>query len=331
MALSTNQVGYWKLDESSGNATDSSGNGYTLTNTNTVSYATGKINNGADFGSANTNKNLGTTSVIGLDMSTSFTQNLWVNPSVTPTNNGAAAVPIIWADNTTASKKGYNSIQWVVESGVQKIYINRADSAGNDQPVASQSMSNGTWYMLTFTWDGATQKLFFNGNSTPIISAASTRTGTNTTSGATEGFYLGRDITNSREWQGLIDEVGVWSRALTTTEIAQLYNSGTGLQYPYGTTYSITAEQGSYTLTGQAALFNKTLKLTSAQGSYSLTGQDVTFRLGKGLVATTGYYTLTGGSASLRKSGWNNLVKNESTASAVSKNSSTWDNLSRSL
>jgi hypothetical protein len=32
---------------------------------------------------------------------------------------------------------------------------------------------------------------------------------------------------------GEIDEVGIWSRALTSGEISDLYNSGSGLSYPF--------------------------------------------------------------------------------------------------
>ena len=35
-------------------------------------------------------------------------------------------------------------------------------------------------------------------------------------------------------WNGSIDEMGVWNRILTPTEIGQLYNSGNGLAYPFG-------------------------------------------------------------------------------------------------
>jgi hypothetical protein len=34
-------------------------------------------------------------------------------------------------------------------------------------------------------------------------------------------------------YNGYLDEVGVWSRALTSSEVTQLYNSGLGLQYPF--------------------------------------------------------------------------------------------------
>lgn len=50
--LSDGLVGYWKMDESSGNANDSSGNSTTLTNTGTLPYLNGKFGNGADFTSA---------------------------------------------------------------------------------------------------------------------------------------------------------------------------------------------------------------------------------------------------------------------------------------
>jgi hypothetical protein len=39
--------------------------------------------------------------------------------------------------------------------------------------------------------------------------------------------------TSSAGWDGYLDEIGFWSRALTSTEITQLYNLGAGLQYPF--------------------------------------------------------------------------------------------------
>ena len=57
MAILDNIRAAYKLDESSGNAADSSGNGNTLTNNGTVTYVTGKINNAALFDNT-TSKNL---------------------------------------------------------------------------------------------------------------------------------------------------------------------------------------------------------------------------------------------------------------------------------
>jgi hypothetical protein len=47
--ISDGLVGYWKMDESSGNALDSSGNGYTLTNNGSTPYVGGKFGNGIDL------------------------------------------------------------------------------------------------------------------------------------------------------------------------------------------------------------------------------------------------------------------------------------------
>lgn len=93
-----------------------------------------------------------------------------------------------------------------------------------------------------------------------------------------------------------------------------------------GASYSLTAAQGSYSLTGQAAglrygrklaagqgsyaLTGQTVGLaysgaarilTAAAGSYSLTGQSVTLRAGRKLVAAQGSYAITGQSALLKR------------------------------
>ena len=53
MALTDSLISYWKLDEASGNATDSHGTN-TLTDTNTVTSVAGKINTARYFTNANT-------------------------------------------------------------------------------------------------------------------------------------------------------------------------------------------------------------------------------------------------------------------------------------
>jgi len=40
---------------------------------------------------------------------------------------------------------------------------------------------------------------------------------------------------STADFDGLIDEVGIWSRALNSTEVSELYNSGSGLAYPFTT------------------------------------------------------------------------------------------------
>jgi hypothetical protein len=51
----------------------------------------------------------------------------------------------------------------------------------------------------------------------------------------TDGNFIGNYNNYDSNWgfDGMIDEIGVWSRALTSGEVTQLYNSGAGLQYPF--------------------------------------------------------------------------------------------------
>ena len=63
--------------------------------------------------------------------------------------------------------------------------------------------------------------------------------------------------------------------------------------------YLVTAAQGSYSLTGQAATFSRTYIVVAGQGSYSLTGQAAALSQGYGFQAEQGSYALTGQAANL--------------------------------
>lgn len=64
---------------------------------------------------------------------------------------------------------------------------------------------------------------------------------------------------------------------------------------------TLTADQGSYTLTGQAATLSRQVRLTAEQGSYALTGQDADTAPAFKIAADQGSYVLTGQDAATRK------------------------------
>jgi hypothetical protein len=66
------------------------------------------------------------------------------------------------------------------------------------------------------------------------------------------------------------------------------------------TAYSLTAEAGSYTLTGQTAGTRADRKIVAEAGTYSLTGQTAALFKGKLLVAEAGSYVLSGQDAALK-------------------------------
>ena len=75
----------------------------------------------------------------------------------------------------------------------------------------------------------------------------------------------------------------------------------------------LTAAQGTYTLTGQAATLKRGVNLGAAQGSYTLTGQAATLVKGRVLTAAQGSYALSGQAATLVKSGGQALTADQGT------------------
>lgn len=66
-----------------------------------------------------------------------------------------------------------------------------------------------------------------------------------------------------------------------------------------GPDYTLDADQGSYTLTGQSAALLAARRLTADAGSYSVSGQSAGLLAGRKLEAATGSYSLSGQSANL--------------------------------
>lgn len=70
---------------------------------------------------------------------------------------------------------------------------------------------------------------------------------------------------------------------------------------PAGGAYTITANNGSYSVSGQAATIQKTRILSANNGTYAVTGQAAILSKGKTLIANYGSYALTGQAATIQK------------------------------
>lgn len=104
------------------------------------------------------------------------------------------------------------------------------DGASIKKDYREGSYTDGTWRHFAFTFDSGALKLYVNGAEvSPTKSVDSAMT---TIRESTTDFAIGA-ISGGGAWNnaGEADEVGVWSRALTASEIADLYNSGSGLTY----------------------------------------------------------------------------------------------------
>lgn len=229
MALIPTQA-YYKLDESSGNAADATGNGYTLTNNGTTTYTTGKINNGGDFGASNSTKSFSIDSAtpLGLtttDISTAFSVACWMNQ----TTSVATVYPLTILCKNGSSR---NTFGLVMNNTSIEFFVH--DGSYNQYSTGS-TCSNGTWFHYAVTYDGTNFKCYVNGS----LVLTQTRAMSTFVDAATGGFGLGAFRSNSSSsayWSGLIDEVGVWKSTLSGSDISSLYNGGTGIQYPFSAT-----------------------------------------------------------------------------------------------
>lgn len=249
--LSDGLLGYWKLNESSGNASDSSGNSQTLTDTNTVTFTTGKFANGGDFESGSSQYQYvadnSTLSVTG-----DLTLAAWINPeSVT------AATQFDIATKWDSGSESYGLVQYGDEI---RMYI---DSASNYETTDAVNLATSTWYHVAGVYDAetATVKIYVDGEL-----QASTTTGTIPSSITDEGsrFHIGAEDsagTADSFYDGIIDEVRVYGDSLSKFEIENMYSWGPGPKayYPLdentGTTtaYDLSGNAQNATLTSMTA------------------------------------------------------------------------------
>jgi hypothetical protein len=288
MALTDNLVSYWKFDEASGNAADAVGSN-TLTNNNTTPYVAGKINNGADL-ERGSSQDFSVASPTGTRFTGSFSVAIWVKPESITNDMG------ILGDNDRGAPKGY-MIRYV--TGSDQLQFTYSNAGVDYATVKTAMLANATWAFIVGTHDAATD--------TDVLYVNGTAQTTNTSrtvdpQASTIDFKIGN--INTDRFDGVVDACGLWSRALTAAEVTTLYNSGTGVQHPFDLSYTMTADQGSYTLTGQ----------------------DVTFSLATSMVATVGTYVMTGFDVLMRVTGWQNQSKNTATFTNQAKNSASWAN-----
>ena len=92
--------------------------------------------------------------------------------------------------------------------------------------TTADAPSTGSWAHVGFTYDGTNVKLYADN----VVVASTTTSGALTT-GSTYSFIMGQSGSGTFFFDGKIDEVGLWTKALTTDEVSDLYNSGAGLPY----------------------------------------------------------------------------------------------------
>jgi len=195
-------VGWWPLN---GDATDSSGNGYNGTNVGATA-TTGQ--NGVAGSAMNFN---GTSNYINLN-----------NPAGLPSGTSPRTL-CAWANtNTTAS--GFRQVAaWGSPSTSNAMFMSLNGTTlygggyGNDL-VLSNYWQTSAWKHRCLTYDGTTATLYSLG--------ANIGSGAFTWNLIKSKAYIGRQVNDAEYWSGQLDDVRIYKRALSASEIQTIYNRG---------------------------------------------------------------------------------------------------------
>lgn len=208
-------VGYWKLDENGGQyAFDSSSNANTGNLTNNPAWTSGKFGSGLQFDGAGAYVNVENASSLN---PTSITITAWVYPILfrreaiickgdISAQNGVSYAIYLWGDSATP---------WLEF----RIWGNTA----NQGVVLGPNLLFNNWNFIVATYDGSTMKITSYKPNGVIQNATSAYVGGIPMTNSSVRF--GRTTYGPIDYfNGTIDDVTIWNRSLTETEILKIYN-----------------------------------------------------------------------------------------------------------
>jgi hypothetical protein len=206
-------VGYWPF---CGNANDESGNG----NNGTVNGATltgdrfGNVDAAYSFDGNGDYIDCGNNS--SLNLSNSFTISAWVNGNTFAQEKG------IVSKSQGATPYTYDLI--VSNNGGQKVRFD----INQNYLFSNQNLNTNNWYNIVATYNGSIQSIYIDG----VLS--SSQNVSTILSSVADHLLLGAhqvSVVPSWSWDGKLDDIAIWNRALTQNEITQLYTGSPCVNY----------------------------------------------------------------------------------------------------
>jgi Concanavalin A-like lectin/glucanases superfamily len=229
VSLSNGLVGYWPLDGSvtdwhTNTTRDLSGNGndgsLALMST-TTSPVGGKIGQALNFKGSNL---VSVQNSPSISLSGTTTMSFWFKLTSSP-----SAYSTIVAKGDASSEDYFMDLREAIDGitdCLPSCYLAIAAwDGGTTQGVISttdfQAAANiGKWFHAVGLIAGNTYKIYING------SLENSGTGSYGIQTSSKNLNIGNFVDGSRTFPGIIDDVRIYNRALTATEVKQLYNLG---------------------------------------------------------------------------------------------------------
>ncbi|CAN1553115.1 Secretion system C-terminal sorting domain [Flavobacteriaceae bacterium] len=213
-------MGYWPFN---GNANDQSGNGLngTLTGATLTSDRNGNVSSAYSFNG--TSNYIKLPKITPLNDASSFTFSCWI----LPTGSTGTRQFVLSRGYDYSTGSFFISQEFEANSN----YIRFSYNGYPNYNILSQqgySIPYQNWQLLTVTKSATTVNLYIN---SVLVNSS---TNTSNLMSEDEFLYIGSHWFNNQDgsffpyyFKGLIDDVGIWNRALTSTEIQQLYTTCT--------------------------------------------------------------------------------------------------------
>lgn len=217
--ITTDMVGWWPLNEASGDALDANGSN-NMTQVGTITRVSGKLSNAADF---DPNEHFHTSTATPNGGNNDWCVAFWFNPDLVAN----ADILCTCGQYNSGSISGYNF----------SITLKSASTIGIDLGVASvwqsvessATISAGNWYFCEAYYIASTNTLGIRINNGTPDETVITGTPQNVTS---PSLIIGAQRSGYGGFNGKMDEVVAWNRVLTSTESDGLWNDGAGVAYP---------------------------------------------------------------------------------------------------
>jgi hypothetical protein len=217
-------VGYWPFNGNANNISGSNNNG-TVNGAALIADRFGNINSAYSFNGISDYIRVVNSPSLN---NSSFTLSGWFNTNNLPLNPGEDAKGIVgkWWQTPSVCESNYNSFLTVLTKpiGQNNSYLGGAtDLYAGDVFYSNTSVNTNNWYHFIFIHDEMIGgKLYING----VLTNSNLLDGS--VCNSTNDLIIGADILSGsvyRFFNGKIDDIGIWNRALTQEEITNLYNA----------------------------------------------------------------------------------------------------------
>ena len=225
-------VGWWKFDEATSGSTptiakDYGGNSYNGTLTGGPTWAVGTIGTGALYFNGTDDQYVSVNDADGLDVTTGLTIAYWFKKVK---NNSAAG--IVCKKNNSG-----NGVVWGIQSnGSDKMEmdVGNAGSTTTYYVTGSQKINDAIWHHYAVTYDATskTASIYVDGSLDAAGQPGTIGGGSGTLwpgnlEASTGVLIIGKGLPGNRKGEGTVDDVRIYNRALSATEVLSLKNNGT--------------------------------------------------------------------------------------------------------